>query len=263
MLGAVIGDIVGSPYEFGGIKSKDFPLFASGCRPTDDSIMTIAVGSACVHSDVSDEDDFKSTLIRSMRQLGNTYRDAGYGGRFYRWLINDKMKAYGSYGNGSAMRVSPVAYAAETLEEVEKLAKWSAEVTHDHPDGIAGAKAVAGSIFLARTGASKEEIGKYVEDNYYALDFTLDEIRPGYSFDVTCRGSVPEAIKCFLESEDYEDALRNAVSLGGDSDTQAAIAGAIAEAYYGIPEDIAAEGLGYLDDTLKELYYEYSEDLYR
>jgi len=262
MLGAIIGDIIGSPYEFSSDKVKDFRLFSPQCRPTDDSIMTIAVGCACVNADRDDENGFKEELIARMRELGNMYIDAGYGGRFYEWLINDEMGPYRSFGNGSAMRVSPVAYAEETLEGVERLARWSAEVTHDHPEGIKGAQAIAGATFLARTGASKEEIREYIENNYYDLGFTLDEIRPGYRFDVTCQGSVPQAIVCFLEAEDYEDAVRNAVSLGGDSDTIAAMAGAVAEAFFGIPEELEEEGLRFLDDTLQEYYWSYADQLY-
>ncbi len=262
MLGAIIGDIVGSPYEFDSDKTKDFLLFSTDCRPTDDSVMTIAVGCACVEADCFDEDAFKSTLVQRMRELGRLYRDAGYGGRFYRWLISDTMGAYNSFGNGSAMRVSPTAYAVDTLEDVERLARWSAEVTHNHPEGIKGAQAIAAAVFLARTGSGKDEIKRYIEEKYYDLDFTLDEIREGYGFDVTCQGSVPQAIECFLEAEDYEDAIRNAVSLGGDADTQAAMAGAIAEAFYGIPDEIQEAGLGYLDDTLSEYYWEYAEQLY-
>lgn len=262
MLGAIIGDIVGSPYEFESDKTKDFPLFIPQCRPTDDSIMTIAVGCACAEADCYDEDNFERTLIEKMRELGRMYCGAGYGGMFYRWLMSDHMQAYNSFGNGSAMRVSPTAYAVDTLEDVERLAKWSAEVTHNHPEGVKGAQAVAAAILLARTGSSKDEIKRYIENKYYDLDFTLDEIRPGYSFDVTCQGSVPQAIMCFLEAEDYEDAIRNAVSLGGDADTQAAMAGAIAEAFFGIPEEIQEEGLNHLDDTLQEYYREYADQLY-
>lgn len=263
MLGAIIGDIVGSPYEFESDKTKDFMLFSPHCRPTDDSIMTIAVGCACAEADCYDEDNFERTLVEKMRELGRMYRGAGYGGMFYLWLMSDHMQAYNSFGNGSAMRVSPTAYAVDTLEDVERLAKWSAEVTHNHPEGVKGAQAIAAAIFLARTGSSKDEIKRYIEDKYYDLDFTLDDIREGYSFDVTCQGSVPQAIECFLEAEDYEDAIRNAVSLGGDADTQAAMAGAIAEAFFGIPDELQEEGLSYLDDTLQEYYWEYAEQLYQ
>jgi type I restriction enzyme M protein len=262
MLGAIIGDIVGSPYEFGSEKTKDFLLFQPSCRPTDDSVMTIAVGCACVSSNCSDEWEFKQTLIRMMRELGHQYPDAGYGETFYRWVLGYFDEPYGSFGNGSAMRVSPVAWAVDTLEEVETLAKWSAEITHDHPEGIKGAQAVAAAIFLARTGADKEEIRDYIQENYYNLNFTLDEIRPRYKFDVTCQGSVPQAIVCFLEAEDFEDAIRNAVSLGGDCDTQAAMAGAIAEAYFGIPDDLQEEVFDYIDETLTDYYWEYAEHLY-
>lgn len=262
MLGAIIGDIVGSVYEFGSDKTKNFPLFTPGSSPTDDSLMTIAVGCACVSADTRDEDDFKRMLRRLMREIGRLYPDAGYGESFYRWLMSDSMGAYNSYGNGSAMRVSPVAYAAETLGDVERLARWSAEVTHNHPSGVRGAQAVAAAVFLARTGADKTEIKRYIEEKYYDLGFTLDEIRPSYRFDVTCDGSVPQAIVCFLEADSFEDAVRNAVSLGGDGDTIAAMAGGIAEAYFGIPAELEERALGLLDDTLTEYYFEYADSLY-
>ncbi len=262
MLGAIIGDIVGSPYEFESEKTKDFELFVPDCRPTDDSVMTIAVGCACVEADLDDEQNFKQVLRENMRTLGRQYIHAGYGASFARWLLSDGMGAYYSYGNGSAMRVSPVAWALDTLERVEEVARWSAEITHNHPEGVRGACAVAAAIFLARTGKDKTEIKEYIEKNYYTIDFTLDLIRPSYSFDVTCQGSVPQAIACFLESEGYEDTLRNAVSLGGDADTQACIAGAIAEAYYGIPDEIADRAFEYLDEELCERYLSYADRLY-
>jgi len=262
MLGAIIGDIIGSPYEFSSGKTKRFEMFRTGSQPTDDSIMTIAVGCACVQADCRDEIVFKRVLTINMRELGRLYPDAGYGGMFYSWLTTDAMGPYNSYGNGSAMRVSPVAYAEDTLAGVERLARWSAEVTHNHPEGIRGAQAVAAATFLARTGRSKEEIRDYIEKEYYSLGFTLDEIRPGYSFDVTCQGSVPQAIVCFLEAKDYEDAVRNAVSLGGDGDTIAAMAGGIAEAYFGIPEDMQEKGLSFLDETLLDYYLYYADSLY-
>lgn len=262
MLGAIIGDVVGSVYEFDSDKTKRFPLFSSGCSPTDDSLMTMAVGITCVLANTQNESEFKRTLCSMMREIGRQYPDAGFGGEFYSWLMSDTMGAYGSYGNGSAMRVSPVAYAEDTLEDVERLAKWSAEVTHDHPEGIKGAQAVAAAIYLAKEGKSKDEIRAYIEDKYYDLDFTLDEIRPSYRFDVTCMGSVPQAIECFLEAEDFEDAIRNAISLGGDGDTIAAIAGAIAEAYFGIPDELQEEVLEYMDDNEKDWYFEYSDQLY-
>ena len=261
MLGAIIGDIIGSPYEMGSYKTKDFILFDDGCRPTDDSIMTIAVGCTCVETNCYDEEGFKNVLIRNMRELGRCYPAAGYGSMFYDWLMDDEAEAYGSYSNGSAMRVSPVAWAMDNLEDVERLARWSAEVTHDHPEAIRGAQAVAAAIYLARIGKDKEEIRDYIEAEYYDLSFTLDEIRPTYKHTLTCEGSVPQAIVSFLESEDFEDAIRNAISLGGDADTMAAMAGAIAEAYYGIPEELEEEAFAYMDEQLTEMYLEYAEQL--
>ena len=216
MLGALIGDIVGSVYEWRNRKDKGFPLFQPDCRMTDDSVMTAAVASAHV--------------ITEMRRLGRKYPALGYGPRFEAWILSQEPKPYRSLGNGSAMRVSPVAWAAESLSQCLALAKASAEVTHDHPDGIAGACAVAGAVYLARMGESKEAIVDHVT-RYYPLDFTLDEIREGYAFDVSCAGSVPQAMEAFLEAEDFEDALRNAVSIGGDSDTIASMAGAVAAAH--------------------------------
>ena len=262
MLGAIIGDIVGSNYEFGSHKSKNFSLLTQNCRPTDDSILTIAVGLACVESDTDSEYSFKKSLVRWLKKLCLLYPDAGYGKMFYEWAISDSDEPYGSYSNGAAMRVSPTAYACDSLEDVERLAGWSAEVTHDHPDGITGAKAVAAAIFLARTGSDKEEIREYIDRNYYNLNYTVDEIRPGYSHDMSCEGSVPQAIVCFLDSTDFEDAIRNAISLGGDGDTQACIAGSIAEAYYGIPDDLAEKIFDYMDEDLQEYYWEYAGELY-
>jgi len=262
MLGAIIGDVVGSIYEFRSHKSKVFPLFVKGCRPTDDSVMTVAVGCACAEADVEDEGAFKRALVQKMRELGRLYPNAGYGDHFYDWLMDDNATAYGSYGNGAAMRVSPVGWVAQTLEEAERLAKWSAEISHDHPDAIRGAQAVAGSIFLARTGASQAQIREYVEKKYYDLNFTLDEIRPTYRMTLVSERSVPQAIVCFLEAESYEDAIRNAISLGGDGDTQAAIAGSIAEAYFGIPDDLQEAVFDYLDEPLTDYYWDYADVLY-
>ncbi len=263
MLGAIIGDVVGSPYEFGAEKTKDFELFDSSCRPTDDSILTIAMGCACASADLSDEYAFKIEVERMMREIGRQYSDAGFGESFYRWMMKDHAWAYGSCGNGSAMRVSPVAWAANSLEETERLAKWSAEITHNHPDGIAGAQAVAAAIFLARTGVGKEDIRKYISDKYYDLDFTIEGIRSNYSYSMICRDSVPQAIVSFLDSVSFEDAIRNAISLGGDGDTQAAIAGSIAEAYYGIPEELQEKVFEFIDDTLADYYWAYAEELYK
>ncbi|MBD8985816.1 MAG: ADP-ribosylglycohydrolase [Clostridiales bacterium] len=262
MLGAIIGDIIGSTYEFNPIKSKEFELFSPGSRPTDDTVMTVAVGLVTAASDCTDEERYRQDLIRFMRLLGREYPDAGYGKRFIRWLNEGNGAAYHSYGNGSAMRVSPVGWRARTLAEAEQLARWSAEVTHDHPDGIRGAQAVASAIFLARTTHDKKRIRGHIASYYYPMEFRLDRIRASYRFDATCPGSVPQAIVCFLESTGYEDAVRNAVSLGGDADTQACIAGAIAEAYYGIPADIQRQGLSYLDSRLSRLFLAYATRLY-
>ncbi len=263
MLGAIIGDTVGSLYEFSSDKIKDFEFLTPSCHLTDDSLMTIAVGCACVGASIYDKSDFQSTLCRLMREIGNMYPNVGYGKSFYDWLTDEGMGAYNSYGNGSAMRVSPVAWVATSLEEAERLAEWSAEVTHNHEEGIKGARAVSACIFMARNGKSKEEIRKYIDENYYFLDFTLDEIREKYSFDVTCQGTVPQAITCFLEGIDFEDTVRNAISLGGDGDTLAAIAGSIAEAYFGIPEHLSETILDYMDEDIIDYYNTYASELYQ
>ena len=233
MYGCIIGDIVGSKYEFDNIHTKDFPLFSEGCGFTDDTIMTVAVAKALVAASV-EKITFRSVLIQEMQRYGRRYPypQGGYGGRFSGWLRSSNPKPYHSYGNGSAMRVSPCGLFAVTLEEALSLAKASAEVTHDHREGIKGAQAVAAAIFLARTGSSKEEIRSYLQEHFYALDRTLDEIRPDYDFDESCQGTVPEAITAFLESHSFEDAIRNAISIGGDSDTIGAITGSIAWSYY-------------------------------
>lgn len=237
MLGAIIGDVVGSVYEWNNIKTKDFELFKPNCFFTDDTVMTVAVANALLltrekQSNTNDKISFKEELIKQMQDFGRKFPNAGYGGMFSGWLVSDNPKPYNSFGNGSAMRVSPCGYIAVTLDEALLLAKASAEVTHNHPEGIKGAEATASAIFLARCGKSKEEIKEYIEENFYTLDKTLDEIRPNYSFNETCQETVPQAIQAFLESVDFEDAIRNAISLGGDSDTLAAITGSIAWAYY-------------------------------
>lgn len=231
MYGAIIGDIVGSVYEFNNIKTKDFHLFSKRSTYTDDSIMTIAVAKALMHSR-DNQTSFKANLVQCMREYGRQYPYAGYGGMFSQWLTTDAPEPYNSFGNGSAMRVSPCGLIAVTLQEALELAKASAEVTHNHPEGIKGAQATAAAIFLAKSGKSKDEIKEYIEDNFYNLDVTLDDIRPSYFFNETCQETVPQAIIAFLESENYEDAIRNAVSLGGDSDTLAAITGSIAWTFY-------------------------------
>lgn len=254
MVGAIVGDIVGSRFEFDNIKTKEFELFDGNCMFTDDTVMTIAVWKAL--SEYGRHKDFKKHLINTMHEVGNKYLNCGYGGLFLDWISYRETKPYNSCGNGSAMRVSSVGWYAQTLTEAEELAKITAEVTHNHPEGIKGAEAVAGTIYLARTGSTKEEIKQYIEEKYYALDFTLDEIRLTYGFEATCQRSVPQAIQAFLEATDFEDAIRNAISIGGDSDTIAAITGSIAEAFYGVDEELRETALSYLDDYLLDIYEE-------
>ncbi|MCC5875455.1 MAG: ADP-ribosylglycohydrolase family protein [Candidatus Sumerlaeia bacterium] len=233
MLGAIAGDVIGSVYEILGIKTKDFPLFESSSRVTDDSVLTVAVAEA-----VLTDGDY----LRAIREVGRRHPDAGYGGTFVEWLMGDNPKPYNSWGNGSAMRVSPVGWAFDSEEDVLREAARSAEISHNHPEGIKGAQAVALAVYMARMKATKEDIRKEISNRFgYDLHRSVDEIRPDYKFDVSCQGSVPEAIISFLEAGDFENAVRNAVSLGGDTDTQASMAGAIAEAYFGgVPPLIAA-----------------------
>lgn len=251
MLGAIIGDISGSRFEWKQHKSKEFELLTQlgGCEPTDDSIMTIAIANAILAC-AGDYSNLGQHAIMQMQKLGRKYPHAGYGGSFRGWISSNTPSPYNSFGNGSAMRVSPCAYAANSLEETISLSRAVTEVTHNHPEGIKGAEAVAVAIYMALEGKSILEIRDYIDKHYYPMNFTLDSIRDDYSFDVTCQGSVPQAIMAFLESSDFEDAVRNAISLGGDADTQAAIAGSIAEAYYGIPSDMRKLALTFLDETM-------------
>ena len=258
MLGAMIGDIVGSRFEWNNHKSKNFQFLHPDCRPTDDSIMSLAVAKAIVECN-GDFSFFKEKCVASMQKLGRKYPDAGYGGTFFQWLFVDFPQAYGSWGNGSAMRVSPCGFAASSLDEALDLAKMQASVSHDHPEGIKGAQAVAAAIYLAKNRRSKQEIRSYITENFYKLDFTLDEIRPYYEFDVSCQGSVPQALEAFFEADGFEDAVRCAVSIGGDSDTIAAITGGIAEAFYGIPDEIRKTALTYLDIEQLEILYEFEK----
>ena len=233
ILGAITGDIIGSIYEFDNIKTMDFPLFSEGCCETDDSIMTFATMDVLIN-----KGDYTETYQRYGRKYPDP--DGGYGENFNEWIQTTQPRPYNSWGNGSAMRVSPVGWVYDTLEQTIKEAKNSAEVTHNHPEGIKGAQATASAIYLARNGKTKDEIKKYIVDTFnYNLDRRIDEIRPIYDFDVSCQGSVPEAIIAFLESSDYENAIRLAISIGGDSDTIACITGGIAEAFYGqVPDNI-------------------------
>ena len=255
MLGAIIGDIAGSRFEWHNEKTKDFELLTreKGCRPTDDSVMTLAVADAILRCE-GNYSDLSAQTVRCMQRMGRQYPNAGYGGRFALWLENDDPRPYHSYGNGAAMRVSPCGFAAATLEEAVSLARKVTEVTHNHPEGIRAAEAVASAIFLARSGKSLEEIRKHIEKTYYSIGFTLDEIRPDYAFDVSCQGSVPQAFEALFESTGFEDAVRNAVSIGGDSDTIGAITGSMAEACYGVPADLREQALAFLDKTQRDIF---------
>jgi ADP-ribosylglycohydrolase len=225
MIGAIAGDIIGSVYEARPIKTKDFPLFHPRCRFTDDSVLTIAVAKAILTD---------RSYLKTVWEIGRKYPHAGYGGSFIGWLRSSDPKPYNSWGNGSAMRVSPVGLAFDTVDAVLQEARRTAEISHNHPEGIKGAQATALAVFLARTTRDKAKIRREVGDRFgYDLNRTVDEIRPSYGFDVSCKGTVPEALIAFLDSTSYEDAVRNAISLGGDSDTLACITGGIAEAYYG------------------------------
>ena len=246
MLGTLIGDTAGSRFEWKNHRSKEFELLADTCSLTDDSIMTLAIAKAILNSK-EDHSDLAALAVRYMQQLGRLYPYAGYGGSFARWLKDPNPKPYNSYGNGAAMRVSPCGFAAKSMEDARRMARTVTNVTHNHPESIKAAEAVSAAVFMARTGSSLPEIRDYIEKNYYKIDFTLDGIRESYAFDVSCQGSVPQAFAALFESTGFEDAIRNAVSIGGDSDTIAAIAGGMAEAYYGIPEELRRRELMFMD----------------
>ena len=252
MIGAIIGDIVGSRFEWDNIKTKEFELFTPDRCFTDDSVMTLAVSQAILNSG-GDLAALEREAVSCMRTIGRRYPRAGYGARFGRWLMFDGQPPYNSFGNGAAMRVSPCGFAAKTLDEAIAMADAVTRVTHNHPEGMKGAEATAAAVFLARSGKTMAEIRTHIEQNYYRIDFTLDEIRPTYTFDVSCQGSVPQAFEAFFESESFEDAIRGAISIGGDSDTIAAITGGIAEAYYGVPAAIREQALAFLDESQRKL----------
>ena len=267
MIGAIIGDIVGSRFEFDNHKSKDFNLFTAANYFTDDSLLTLAVAKAILETDRirtrevcgcgNDGAYYAMLEIQVVRQfllLGRAYPDNGYGLRFEKWLTGMEQKPYNSFGNGAAMRISPAGFAAKSEKETVYLARAVTTVTHNHPEGLKGAEAVAMAIFLARKGASKEQLRERISKDYYNLDFRIDDIRDSYSFNETCQETVPQAIVAFLESESFEDAIRTAISLGGDSDTLAAICGGLAQAYYGVTAELEQQALGYLDDRLRSIY---------
>ncbi|MBR2717272.1 MAG: ADP-ribosylglycohydrolase family protein [Oscillospiraceae bacterium] len=241
MYGAILGDMIGAPYEFDrGNKSKAFPLFCKESQFTDDTVMTVAVAEALLEADGLSEEKMKAALVRAMLKWGRKYPDAGYGNRFLRWLWSEEEPApYGSFGNGSAMRVAAAGWLYDTLEETRRVARLTAEVSHNHPEGVKGAESVAAAIFLARSGRSKAEIRDFIIREFgYDLSRSCDEIRPTYRHVETCQKTVPEAVAAFLEGTDFEDVIRTAVSLGGDCDTLTCIAGSMGEAFYGVPEEL-------------------------
>ena len=261
MYGAILGDMIGAPYEFDrSPKVKDFPLFCSDSEFTDDSVMTIAVAEALLDTLTGAADDWtERRLVTAMQKWGRKYPDAGYGGRFHGWLWQREPAPYNSYGNGSAMRVSAAGWLYDSLEETEHMAELTAKVTHNHPEGIKGAVVTAGIIFQARNGASKDVIRAYAEATGYDLSRTCDEMRPDYYHVESCQGTVPEAITAFLEGTDFEDVIRTAVSLGGDCDTLTCIAGSMAEAYYGVPEALKAECENRLPEEIRRVLWLFNE----
>lgn len=256
MIGAIIGDIAGSRFEWFNHRSKDFELLSPKCFFTDDSVMSLAICDALMKctenfSDLSDQ------AVSSMQEVGRRYRHCGYGGSFFRWMYSNNPKPYNSYSNGAAMRVSGCGHVGTSINEVKQLSRSVTEVTHNHPEGLKGAEATATAVFLARTGKSINEIKNYIVKNYYSLDFTIDGIRETYKYNETCQDTVPQALEAFFESTDFEDAIRNAISIGGDSDTLAAITGSVAEAYYGVPTSIRKRAITFLDERLLEILLEF------
>ena len=256
LYGTIYGDIAGSMYEFKSVKDYNFTSIPEGSHFTDDTVMTLAIAKWLMNDGWGDEG-----LVEAMQEMGKAYPKAGYGGMFRKWLTSENPKPYNSFGNGSAMRVAPCAWLADTLATAEALAKVSAEVTHNHPEGIKGAQAVAAAIWMAKEGYDKCEIKDYITKTYgYNLNRTIQEIKDsGYKFDSTCQGSVPEAIIAFLEGDDFDDVIRLAIYLGGDADTQAAIAGSIAEAFYGIPDKNIEIAKKYLDKNLIDIIYQFNK----
>lgn len=266
MYGAILGDMIGSPYEFiknGNGKTKDFPLFIKESAFTDDSVMTVAIAEVLMDGQDADDEQLKEKIVASMQAWGRKYPHAGYGDNFNGWIYDEDPQPYGSWGNGSAMRVSPVGWLYDSLERTREVAKLTAEVTHNHPEGIKGAEAIASAIYMARTGSTKDEIRDYIVDEFgYDLTTTCDEIRPGYKFDVSCQGTVPPAIRAFLEGEDFEDVIRTAVSFAGDCDTLTCIAGSMAEAFYGVPEEMKTECRARVTDEMLAVIDRFYESIF-
>lgn len=258
MIGAIIGDIAGSRFEWFNHKSKEFDLLSPGCFFTDDSVLSLAICDALMKCR-EDYSDLGTQAVRSMQEVGRPYRHCGYGGLFFRWMYSDTPQPYNSYGNGAAMRVSGCGHVGASINAVKRLARAVTEVTHNHPEGLKGAEATAVAVFLARTGKSKNEIKDYIIKHYYPLDFTIDGIRETYQYNETCQDTVPQALEAFFESTDFEDAIRNAISIGGDSDTLAAITGSVAEAYYGVPADLRKLAYAFLDERLYYILLEFEE----
>ena len=255
MLGAIVGDIVGSRFEYNNIKRKDFQLFTEECFVTDDTVLTLAVCDALLKN----TGDLKRAATESLRAFSRHYADKDYGDGFRRWMLIDNAQPYGSFGNGAAMRVSPCSIAAQTLEETKIMSEAVTSPTHNHPEGLKGAQATAVAGFLAKTGLKKQDIEHYINQHYYSMGFTLEEIRPTYRYQGSCQQTVPFALKAFFESESFEDAIRNAVSIGGDSDTLAAITGGLAAIYYGVDSWIEEKSLSFLDDYQKEVLTQFEE----
>ena len=246
MIGAIVGDVAGSRFEFANHRSKEFELLADECFATDDTVMTLAVARALLECK-EDRSDLSQKAVQCMQATGRRYPHAGYGGYFRQWLAQDDPQSYNSWGNGAAMRVSPVCWAARSLDEALDLSDAVTAVTHDHPEGIKGARATVSAMWLAREGKSQDQIKAHIEAHFYKIDFTLDEIRPTYRFNESCQGTVPQALEAFFEATSFEDAIRGAISIGGDSDTLAAITGSVAECFWGVPQEITDRVGQFLD----------------
>ena len=259
MYGAIIGDIIGQPYEWHNIKTKSFTLFSDTPHFTDDSVMTIAVCDGILKAEINaSKKEMKKSIIESMHFWGEKYPNAGYGGMFKKWLQKKSYRSYKSFGNGSAMRVSSIGWFFDSIERTREVARWSAEVTHNHKEGIKGAEAVAAAIYLARTGKPKLDIKKYIEKEFkYDCSRTCEQIRSDYCFNSSCQETCPQAITAFLEGKDFEDVIRNAISLGGDSDTLTAIAASIAEAFYGIPDYFKIKVIEFTNADMQEVMKRY------